>query len=625
MPKNVYHAAAVGLLIVMFFVAGGAALHESPTVDEVAHVGAGLSYLQRLDLRLNPEHPPLGKVLAAIPLALRGAHADYSGPAWKVSADFFPAYGAQWIFGDAVLGRWNDWKSTLMWARSPMLILTVLLGCFVYRYASRLGGAWGGLLCLTAYVTTPAFLVFGPLVITDLPVTLFSLIALWQLGEVWAVPSRRNALLFGLALGAALVSKFTGLLIIPVIIVFFVQTRFWPTAAQPMNKQERKVWHRARWRCVLRGLFWAALLVYVLYFILCWRQPDDALNRLGSGPWASLIRRPLMPLWLYCRGLLLMLVTGSRPTFLLGHNYPHGVPYYFPVVFALKSTLGFLLLLLLAGAVAIASRKLDLRAIPETVRPHWRVLTIGFFVFLTVCLVSRLDISIRHFMVPICLLILMLAPLPRMISVLPHRRVLQMVTIGLAVSCFPPILLRYPYLFPFVNSLAFGHPTYYLVNDSNVTWNEGLPGVERFVEQQHLPAIELDWASLSDPALIVPQAQIWDCQAPTDRDAGQWVAVTAVSILENHNCGYLLQYPYRQLAGGAFYAFKLPARIPSDGTPGGPPAISERKIIWGMPLDLRAWAVNAERHPERLPAEMQALMRKFQEQAQQQSAKKAKK
>src|SRR5438105_3282429 len=243
MRANVHCLAAAGLLIIMFFLAGGAALHESATVDEVAHVGAGLSYLQRLDLRLNPEHPPLGKALAALPLAIRRAHADYSGAAWKLSVDFFPAYGIQWIFGDAVLGRWNDWKSTLMWARFPMI------------------------------------------------------------------------------------------------------------------KHERKAWRIARWGCVLRGVLWAALFVYVVYFILSWNQPDDALNRVGSGQWASLIRRPLMPLWLYCRGLLLMLLTGSRPTYLFGHAYPDGVPFYFPVVFALKSSLGFLLLLLLAAVVGIICRK----------------------------------------------------------------------------------------------------------------------------------------------------------------------------------------------------------------------------------------------------------------------------
>jgi hypothetical protein len=619
MPKNFHRAVAAGVLGFMFLLAGGAALHESASVDEIAHVGAGLSYLQRLDLRLNGEHPPLAKALAAIPLAIRGTYADYSSAAWQMSADFLPAYGTQWIFGDAVLGRWNAWRPTLMWARFPMLILTVLLGWSIYQYGDRLGGPWGGLVCLTAYVTTPAFLAFGPLVITDLPVTLFSLISLWRLGEIWAVPSPRNALLFGLALGASLLSKFTGLLMVPVIIVLFAQTRFWPTAAQPVKKDESKAWRSARWRCVLRGVLWAALSVYLLYLILSWNQSDDALNRIGSGKWASLIRRPLMPLWLYCRGVLLTLLMGSRSTFLLGRAYPHGVPYYFPVVFALKSTLGFLLLLSLAAIVGIISRKLAAAAIPDSARPHWRVLTIGLFVFLAVCLLSRLNISIRHFMVPIVLLILMLAPLPRMIRALPQRRFLQAVTVAGVMSCLAPVLLAYPYFFPFINSLGLGHPSYYMVNDSNVTWNEALPEVERFVREQRLTEIELDWASLSDPSLVVPEAQIWDCQVPNDRDAGHWVAVTAVSILENHNCAYLQQYAQEQLAGGAFYVFKLPMPIPAAGTAGGPPVASQRKVIFGMPFDLRAWAVNVERHPERLPAEMQSLMQRFQQQSQRQN------
>ena len=332
-----------------------------------------------------------------------------------------------------------------------------------------------------------------------------------------------------------------------------------------------------------------------------------------------------MPFWLYCRGLLLMLIMGSRTTFLLGHPHAHGVPYYFPVVFALKSTLGFLALLLLAAIVGIISRARRISVIPDKVRSHWRVLVIGCFVFLTACLLSRLDISIRHFMIPIALLVLMLAPVPRMTSALPQRHVLQALTAALVLSCFSPVLLAYPYLFPFVNGLAFGYPAYYVVNDSNVSWNEALPEVERFVRQMQLRAIKLDWASLSDPALVVPEAQIWDCQAPADRDAGEWVAVTAVSILENHNCGYLQQYPHRQLAGGAFYVFKLPKPIPPAGTRGGPPLPPECKIMWGMPFDLRTWAVNVERHPERFAVEMQNLMQKFQQQSQQQGEKRERK
>ena len=301
---NIPRIAAIFLLAFMFFVAGGAALHESAAVDEIAHVGAGLSYLQRLDFRLNPEHPPLGKMLAALPLVLRGTHADYTSPSWTLSADFLPAFMAQWAFGDAVLGRWNPWKPTLMWARLPRLLLTLLLGWVIFIYGNRLGGPWGGLLCVAAYVTTPAFLVFGPLVITDLPVTHFTLIALWLPGQIWA--------------------------------------------------------------------------------------------------------------------------------------------------------------------------------------------------------------------------------------------------------------------------------------------------------------------SLSDPAIVVPETKIWDCRTATDQDAGQWVAISAVSISENHNCGYLQQYPSQKLAGGSFYAWELPAPIPAPG----PPIESERNMMWGMPFDLRAFAITVERPPEQLEPHLQVLIPKFQDMAQ---------
>jgi hypothetical protein len=305
------------------------------------------------------------------------------------------------------------------------------------------------------------------------------------------------------------------------------------------------------------------------------------------------------------------LATGSRPMFLLGQAHSHGVPYYFPIVFALKSTLGFLALIVMAAAAGILAHKSAVRAIPESVRPHWRVLMVGFFVYLTVCLLSLLNMSIRHFLMPVALLILMLAPLPRTIQAFPGRRFWQTAVALAAVSSFVAIAMAYPYFLPFVNSLSFGHPVYQLLNDSNVSWNDGLPEVERFAREQQLAEIPLDWASLTDPALASSRERDWDCQEPTDKDAGRWVAVAAVNILENHNCGYLQQYPHRQLAGGSFYVFQLPAPIPAAGQPGGPPVPSQRKIMWGMPFDIREFAVTVERHPERLAEDMKAMGEKM--------------
>src|SRR5260370_19089383 len=193
-----FSVVAAMLLLFMAMLAGGAALGESVTIDEVSHIGAGVSYLQKLDLRLNEEPPPVPKVLAALPLVLRGTHAYYSHISWTVSEKFFPAFLGQWVFGEWLLTKWNDPVTTLAWARLPMLLLTLGLGWVLYEYARRLGGNWGGLLGLSIYVSTPGFLAFGPLVPTDISVTLFSLLALCRFAEIRQNPPNNNPLLFAL-------------------------------------------------------------------------------------------------------------------------------------------------------------------------------------------------------------------------------------------------------------------------------------------------------------------------------------------------------------------------------------------------------------------------------------------
>ena len=140
-----FSLSAIALLFVMAMLAGGAALRESVTIDEVSHIASGVTYLQKLDLRFNEEHPPLAKIIAALPLVWRGAHADYSHISWTASDSFMSAYLGQWVFGEFFLNQWNDPIPTLFYARLPMLILTLILGWTIFAYASRLGGDWAGL------------------------------------------------------------------------------------------------------------------------------------------------------------------------------------------------------------------------------------------------------------------------------------------------------------------------------------------------------------------------------------------------------------------------------------------------------------------------------------------------
>jgi 4-amino-4-deoxy-L-arabinose transferase-like glycosyltransferase len=494
-----------------------------------------------------------------------------------------------------------------------MLLLTLALGWVVYACGRRLGGTWGGLLCLSVYVSTPAFLAFGPLVHTDLAVTLFSLLALWTFAEMWHEPSRKNALLLGLGLAGALLSKFTAGILFVAFAGSALSLRWRAVPEMPENKAEVRKWRRVRWRRTLKGVLWAALFVYLFYFVFSWNQPTDALYRIGSGPTALFLRRVLMPPFLYLRGVFWVLITSKRPTFLLGRPYPHGVWFYFPAVLVLKSPLAFLGLSVLSLAAALSRQWLgltDVRVLPTDVRLHWRVLWVSLLVFTGVCMLSPLDISIRHFSVPLILLILLLAPLPRMLAELLGRSragvaVAAGLVVALAVGCLFTAVHAYPYYMPYLNALSLGQPAYTLVNDSNVDWNQSLPEVRRFAEQHGLSKIDLDEYGFSDPSVWVPQAQLWNCQKPASEDGGKWVSLSANLILDGHYCAWLLQFPHQPLAGGSMYAVHLPPQLAPAGTAGGPPLPSAYREIGGAPFDLRGLFTYANRHPDKLPEIME--------------------
>ena len=613
---------AAVLLAMMAWLAWGAALRESVTFDELAHVGAGLSYWQTFDLRLNEEHPPLAKLLAGLPLALRHTYADYNHVSWTVSRSFFPAYMGQWIFGEYILTRWNDPATVLKWARFPMLVLTVVLGWLIYVYGSRIGGPWGGILPLIAYVTAPVFLVFGPLVLTDLAITLFSLWTLWRFAELWQNPSRRNKAWFAIALAGALLSKFSAGLLFFAFLGFSLSTRWRPVPGQPTTREEARLWRRARWRTTFAGVLWAAAIVYVVYFVFSWRQSNDALSLLGSGAATAPLRRLLMPPWLYLRGMAMVAITVSRPAYVLGHLHMHGVWYYFPVLFVLKSPLGFLTLLALAAILAMRWKRLQPAPAPlitTEVQTHWRVLWVSLIVLSFLCILSHLNVSFRHFSLPLVLSMLMLAPLPAMLqrfrASAPPIAVAATALVAVSVVGMLWVAVRqYPYYMPFVNSLSLGRPAYALMSDSNVDWNQALPDVAQFARQHGVHNLKIDEYAVTESWASVPGSELWDCQYPTTEDAGRWVVVSADMIMDSHNCAWLMQYPNQSMGGGAMYAVQLPVVIPAAGTPGGPPTTSDTHMMFGgsFPREPRIMFQELMRDPDRLPGFMREMMTQWQ-------------
>ncbi len=523
LPDRLVPWLAGALLAVMAVLAGGAALRESVTYDEVAHIGAGVSYWQRLDLRLNEEHPPLAKIIAALPLVITSISADYSHNAWTTSEHLFPAYTGQLYFGELVLKHWNKPATTLALARLPMLVLTLLLGWVVYLSARQIGGPQGALLSTTVYATTPLFLGFGPLAITDVPVAFFVALTLLTLASLWRTPTRTAGALFGLSLAGALLVKFNGLILLPALALFAITS--WPGFRAP------------QFRAMALGLVIAFSTVYAVYLFFSWSQPAP-------------VARWMMPLWLYLRGLFLVSLASSRSTYLAGHSYSTGVWFYFPALLILKSSIGFLLLLFAAF--------FKMRMIPTDAGVNWRLLWITCAVFSAAWLVSKLDIGFRHFSVPLALLIVMLAVLPRVAG-----RISGPFIVACAAQCLFAALAAYPLYIPYSNILGDFWPHYEVFNDSNLDWDQSMPEVARFVKAHGIASIGLDHEGYTDAATSVPNSYIRNCEYPLPSDGGRWVVVSATVITQVRNCRWLLGTRYEILGGGSLYAVRLPQTIPA--------------------------------------------------------------
>src|SRR2546426_10423909 len=187
---------------------------SSQTSDEAVHIAAGYSYLKAADFRLNPEHPPLIKEWAALPLLLLDLQFPW-GPLWNQAEE--------WNIGRVFVHENRLPNDTiLLFGRLPILLLSLLLGWFLFRWGRTLFGARGALLALALYVFDPNVVAHSSLVTTDLGVTLFMFLAVYALWAWSERPSPGLLLAFGLTVGGAFASKFTSFWLLPILVALLI-------------------------------------------------------------------------------------------------------------------------------------------------------------------------------------------------------------------------------------------------------------------------------------------------------------------------------------------------------------------------------------------------------------------
>ena len=532
------------LLLAIFFVAGLVSLWgESATFDETAHLPAGLSYWQQGDFRLNPEHPPLAKLWAAFPAWIAGwGEPNYDANAWNgtpVSGQPGLRSGAsEWVFGyEAMNGpvghtARSDPRALLRSGRIAMLLGGLLLGGLVYSWSRELWGPRGAVGSTFLFALSPTMLAHARLVTTDLPTALGFVATLWAADRWRRQPTPPRLAALAACCGAALIIKFSTLLLLPALGLGFSLH----LAATPADQRRGFALRLVRWVVPAALLVWA--IVWAAYGFRFGASPDGySLNWgvIGSGGRGPGLEGADLPGWLarlhgwrllpeaYLYGLAYVLGGAARRlAYLNGVQSIVGWWYYFPIAFGIKTPLSVLGSLGL-GLVVVARGAL------------WRDRRLwfpaaGILVYLGVSLASSLNIGHRHLTPIYPLLFVLLGGLVPW-ACTRSRRILLAVLASIHLAAFVIASPGYLGYFNLIAGGSTGGPRFLL--DSNIDWGQDLPSLRGWMDREGIDEVALAYFGTADPlAYGIPHRKIlrvhdFAPQMPRSRPrVDDWVAIS---------------------------------------------------------------------------------------------------
>ena len=466
------------LLAILFSQLVLTADRTSITWDEDDHLYAGYMSWKHADFGLNPEHPPLVKLLAAIPiLNLPLKVPELQKRNFKIEAFLG---GRDFLFK-------NDANTVLLRARIAASLLTLLLALLVFLATREMFGTCAAFIALALLAFDPNLVAHGAVVTTDAALSCFMFGAIYAFYRYVKAPGPWRLAVVGIATGLCLASKHTGILLFPMLLVLAVKEAFWPGGEE---SGRASALHRVR-QFAIALLVVCAISVTILWSFYGFRYAARAEGWQMNPPLNESLQALSRPrdIWLlstaarfhllpesYIYGLAdVRFMADFYTSYLFDTIYPHGVWFYFPAAIAIKSTLTFLLLLVLA-AWAVATRKLA----------TWReilFLTIPSAIYLAVAMGSGMNIGVRH-VLPIYMFMTVLVAGAARTAIAANRRwayVVGALLIFQAVSS----LRTYPAYIAYANEL-WGGPsqTYRLLSDSNADWGQQLKATKRYLDQR---------------------------------------------------------------------------------------------------------------------------------------------
>ena len=467
------HLIATALLLLMAIQLIHLSLVTSITWDEGHHIFDGYTIWKKADYRLNPEVPPFIKLVAALPLL----HAPLFVPLNQERVEQTEAF----LDGRSFLVH-NGYDRILFPARMACMVFTLALGLLLYLFTREVFGSLAALFGLTLFVFDPNFLAHGALVTTDVGSTCLLLASIYAWYRYAKQPGVGRLIITGIAIGLAVVAKFTGLFVWPMLLLIAI--------VEAVREKSLRLLGR---RCV--ALLGVAVIAYAI--LLSFYGFRYSVAPTGSGldmhpPLAEYLpklpnpsdashlaviaKHHLVP-EAYIWGLANTKITEDADnTYFFGHIYRHGTWMYFPAAFLIKSTLPLLFLLCV---VPFAWR-----------RDQWKPVELAFLivpviVYVAIAMHSDMNIGLRHLLPVYPLLYIVAAAAaiglykrqPRLATPLAFLLLFQIAT----------SLFSAPGYMGYGNEAWGGSDNVHkYISDANTDWGQQLKEVKTYIDDHHI-------------------------------------------------------------------------------------------------------------------------------------------
>lgn len=450
------------------------------THDEIWHLPIGIGILRGQDLSIattgSPAiaaNPPLTRIWAAIPAYL----ADVRTPDWESD---HAAWGRKFV-------SQTDWHRWYFAGRCVNICLSLLTALVVYQLSRSLWGEQAALLSLLLYSTSPNLIAHASVVTPDFGFALGFLFTISFSIRHAASQQWHYSIILGVFLGATLLTKFTAVLLVPLVPLIL-----W------INRGKSRV-SKILLNCLVVGVT-ALLVVNGVYLFQgsyssfgSFHFQSSTLSAWKEIAWLAAVPVPLPAEYILSLDLQRYVMEQQHPVFLDGEWSFTGFRVYFVKALLYKVPLVTLVLAASAGMLCLKKKPI------LSARRNMISLLLPAILLVAAASMTKLQLGIRYILPALCLLMVLSGRWGlTWQSWNKPLRVLAAVTF-VAVTFGP--LQGHPHHLTYFNEYAGGAigGRQHLI-DSNLDWGQDLHLVKEYIEANQIEDVSLAYFGTFAPA-----------------------------------------------------------------------------------------------------------------------------